>query len=248
MEKRLHSLTMSVFIFLLTLTACSKEDTVSPTQLTPSPPAPPTPNPPPTTPPPVNNSAPIARAGNDTTIYVPFNSHVLNGNKSTDPDGNIVTYNWRFIKGPSEVPLNNFSDTKGSARGLFNVGDYEFELTVTDAYNLKSKDTVTVTVAQPTCTTANKEVIFKDLTWSYPWLMETGIGNLFSFLPANSYIKDFYIKRDGSDTWEKIINVDLAPNNTGTIHTWEFFEGRLIIYPNSNQTEDTPDVKVEYCN
>ena len=257
MKKRFHSLALTTLIFSVILLACSEEEDISPLQLNPPPLAspppntpptpipPPTPAPPPT--PPVGHVAPIANAGNDTTIYTPFHSHTLKGKTSTG----IVSYEWRIVTAP---PNSNISYSYSSSSpwrnhvSFLKVGVHEFELTVTDAYNFSAKDTVKVTVAEPICSTNIKEIIFKDLRWGYPWFMETSISNLFSHLPPNSYVKSFYIKRDGSDKWETIVPVNYSSPDAGKNPEWEFYDGRLIIYPGSDTREDTPDVKIEYCN
>ena len=48
-----------------------------------------------------DNHAPIANAGNDTTIVLPANTAILNASLSTDPDNNIKSYQWTKISGPS---------------------------------------------------------------------------------------------------------------------------------------------------
>jgi hypothetical protein len=259
MKKRFHSLTIVMVFGFLIITACSEEDAIrpfQPGQITLPPPLP-TPPPPPSPPPspPVDHVAPIAKAGNDTTVYTPFNTHTLNGSSST---GKEISYEWKIIKSPSNVEImlhGAQGKPKRFVDGLVDVGIYEFELTVTDFYNLKSKDIVIVTVSEPNCNNANKEVIIKDLNWTQPWYTQLSITNLFSLVPTNSHIKSFYIKRDGSDQWELIepyLNKNSA-NYSGK-HTWEYvnyFDNNtwvLQIYPNSSFIDDTPDVEIEYCN
>lgn len=142
MQKRSYSVTLSLFIVLSISIACSEEDAVNPIQpVQPTlPTAPPTPTPPPTLPP-VGYTAPVAKAGNDTTIYVPFHNISLNGREST---GNIASYKWAVIKGPSQVGITYYDKPKAFVSGLMKVGVYEFLLTVTDTYNLSSTDTVRV--------------------------------------------------------------------------------------------------------
>ncbi|MBC5993516.1 PKD domain-containing protein [Pontibacter cellulosilyticus] len=257
MKRRFHSLTMTVFIFLLILAACSKEEDVSPLQpnqpIIP-PPTAPTPPPPGPPTPPVNHTAPVAHAGSDTTIFVPFSTYTLNGKAST---GSIVTYEWKLIKGPSLQEVINYGTENKPNKfvdRLIKVGVYDFELTVTDFYNLSAVDTVKITVAEPNCTTANKEVILKDLKWIHPWYTQISISNVFSYVPANSYIKNFYIKRDASDKWELVLPWDYNSSIYNGQHTWDHVEyvedgiWVLSIYPGNNMTDDTPDVKIEYCN
>ncbi len=89
--------------------------------------------------------APVANAGNDTTIVYPDNSVTLNGG-GTDADGNIVSYSWNQVSGPSTSTIfpNNTASTNVSN---LVEGNYEFELTVTDSNGSKGKDSVEVIVA-----------------------------------------------------------------------------------------------------
>ncbi|RNI24521.1 hypothetical protein EFB08_16535 [Rufibacter latericius] len=191
--------------------------------------------------------APVAHAGKDTTLLVPFSTINLTGEGSTDPDSNIVSYTWVKISGPSSVDITNFQSMRAFASNLVNVGTYEFELTVTDADKLFSKDTVKVTVAVPPCTSTTKEVILKDLIWTQPWLTEIQIENPHAYLPPNSYITNFYIKRDSSDKWELIIPLNHNSPDYGLFHEWTYGNKMLVIWPGLNTEDDTPDLKIEYC-
>ncbi|MDO6389087.1 PKD domain-containing protein [Pontibacter sp. BT731] len=233
MIKYFYSFRNVIFTLLLLCIACNKdEDSVSPDFS-------------------AQPIAPIARAGNDTTLYRPYKDYVLNGSASTDPDSNIISYQWRLMEGPAAVKITqpHFSDVKAYASGLTEPGNYDFELTVTDEDKLAAKDTVTVTVIAPTeepaCTNP-EEFIFKDLSWNYSWIMEIDIFNFYSNLPANSQIQNIYIKRDGSDEWETVVYLG---NSSGySLHTWDYGNGVLVIFPNQNMEDDTPDLKIEYCN
>lgn len=194
--------------------------------------------------------APIARAGDDTTMYQPYKDYVLNGSASTDLDKNIVSYQWRLVRGPAAVKINQSqpTDVEAYASGLTEEGAYDFELTVTDADKLASKDTVRVTIVDPKVVPAcadPKEFIFKDLTWDYSWIMEIDIFNFYSNLPPNSQIQKIYIKRDGSEEWEPVVYMGIASGYT--LHTWDYGNGVLVILPNGNKRNDTPDLKIEYC-
>lgn len=91
------------------------------------------------------NKSPIANAGTDQTITLPTNEINLNGSNSTDPDSNITSYTWTNISGPSTVTIANASAVQTGVTE-FVQGTYEFELKVTDAYGLFSKDTVIIIV------------------------------------------------------------------------------------------------------
>ena len=90
------------------------------------------------------NQAPTANAGNDITISLPTNATSLNGS-GTDPDGNIATYAWTKVSGPTSFTLANPNGGTTALTGLVQ-GTYVFKLTVTDNSGATASDNVTVTV------------------------------------------------------------------------------------------------------
>jgi len=99
---------------------------------------------PPPPPPPVNNS-PIADAGANTTITLPLSSFWLDGTKSKDPDGTIVSYVWSKVSGPSSYNITAPTTVRNIVNRLV-AGTYVFQLTVTDNGGLKGIKQVTLTV------------------------------------------------------------------------------------------------------
>jgi hypothetical protein len=94
---------------------------------------------------PTSNSLPIAYAGSDTTVVAPVDFVTLNGSGS-DKDGNITSYSWSQLSGPSpSIILSNRNQTPSISN--LTGGTYSFELTVTDDKGAVGKDTVNVTVA-----------------------------------------------------------------------------------------------------
>jgi N-acetylneuraminic acid mutarotase len=103
------------------------------------------------------NRPPVANAGGDVNVISCSSRDLLNstsgldGSGSTDPDNNIVSYQWKRISGP---PLPAFSpvNVPGSATQLSVInlqpGSAMFELIVTDAGGLFSKDTAQVTILE----------------------------------------------------------------------------------------------------
>lgn len=91
------------------------------------------------------NKPPIANAGNDTTIILPENSTILDGTASTDPDGTIASYEWTKIAGPSSYTIADSNAAQTQVENLIG-GIYQFQLKVTDALGLISRDTVMVEV------------------------------------------------------------------------------------------------------
>lgn len=106
------------------------------------------------------NQAPTANAGKDTTIALPFDSVLLDGRASTDPDGTITSYKWTKIVGPVSSNIVN-TDLSKTMVGALAEGVYKFELIVTDNGGLTAKDTVQVTVdaAAVTCGNGNRALV-----------------------------------------------------------------------------------------
>ncbi|MGC4034414.1 MAG: PKD domain-containing protein [Chitinophagaceae bacterium] len=98
-----------------------------------------------------DNEPPVADAGNDVTATMPnINnkggaSATLDGTKSYDPDGTIYTYSWLKLNGPSAVTIGNINSSVANVSGL-QVGQYTFQLTVTDNRGASSTDEITVIV------------------------------------------------------------------------------------------------------
>jgi hypothetical protein len=80
----------------------------------------------------VNNNHPVAKAGNDTTIFLPSNQASLDGSKSYDLDNDIRSYKWLKISGPASCTIVNPDSAKTSVTNLIK-GSYQFGLMVTDS-------------------------------------------------------------------------------------------------------------------
>ena len=90
-----------------------------------------------------HNQPPIALAGPDLTITLPIDSVILDGTRSTDPDGTIASYKWTKISGPASSNILRPDSSKTLVKTLVK-GVYKFELMVTDNGGLSAKDTVQV--------------------------------------------------------------------------------------------------------
>ena len=115
------------------------------------------------------NHPPKACAGADQAITLPVNFVTLDGSCSTDPDNDIVSYNWSKISGPASSQIVNPGTVQTRVSNLVQ-GIYQFELKVTDAGGSVDKDTVQVTVnpqaecpqpsPPPPCTTNCDKLVF----------------------------------------------------------------------------------------
>lgn len=91
------------------------------------------------------NHPPVANAGPDQIISLPTNSVIVNGNNSTDPDNDIASYSWKYVSGPASSTIVSANTAQTQIDNLL-VGTYQFQLLVTDASGLSSKDTVKIIV------------------------------------------------------------------------------------------------------
>jgi len=93
------------------------------------------------------NKPPIAVAGLDQSITLPSDSVLLDGRRSSDPDGRISSYLWTKISGSASFNIIKPSDSITKVKALV-PGTYQFELKVTDNGGLYAKDTIVVIVNQ----------------------------------------------------------------------------------------------------
>ncbi|MCL6524176.1 MAG: putative Ig domain-containing protein [Thermoflavifilum sp.] len=77
------------------------------------------------------NQPPIANIRGDTLVVFPMNSLELNGSYSYDPDGRIISYQWKQISGPIDIQVNGWNSPVLQLSQL-DIGKYTFALTVTD--------------------------------------------------------------------------------------------------------------------
>lgn len=157
------------------------------------------------------NQPPIANAGPDQTITLPTNSVNLDGSGSADPDNNIISYAWTKIAGPSSFNIANANTIQTPVTNLVQ-GVYQFELKVTDAGALFSKDTVQVTVNNPV---------------NHPPVANAGADQTIT-LPTNT------VNLDGSGSTD--------PDNNIVSYLWTIVQGPpsyTIVNPNAAQTQVT---------
>lgn len=94
------------------------------------------------------NQSPIADASPDKIIYYPESSVELDGSRSVDADGEIISYNWSQVSGPTEAVLSDPNSAKTTASEL-TLGDYKFRLTVVDDSLAVGTDDIIITVSPP---------------------------------------------------------------------------------------------------
>ena len=170
------------------------------------------------------NQPPVANAGRDQTITLPNNTVTLDGSGSTDPDNNIIGYAWSKISGPVAFKITNANAIQTQVVNL-EQGIYQFELAVTDADGLISKDTMFVNVVKNTFN--GQEFIFESLTWEIGDFYGIGAEDVYTGTPArpdlfqnapglsyNTQLQgEIYLKFDTASAWIQVVSRDLFNHN-----------------------------------
>ncbi len=90
------------------------------------------------------NHVPTAVAGPDLTANV-FETVVLDGSASSDPDGDALEFFWTQVDGPEQVALEGSAEARARFEP-WKAGLYRFELVVSDGEDSSLPDSVAVTV------------------------------------------------------------------------------------------------------
>jgi hypothetical protein len=183
------------------------------------------------------NDPPVSNAGPNQTVDE-RSLVTLDGSKSSDSDGTIVSYIWIQTSGPS-VTLSNAT----AAQPTFTAPDvdvygtsFTFQLTVMDSGGLQSTDTCTVTVEnidiQPTCTSQPEK----------PQLLSPSDGATdVSFTPtltSSSFVDPAWCSTHWKTRWQISKQIDFSGltlnANTKDIDLTSYHVDQLILEPNTN--------------
>jgi len=105
------------------------------------------------------NGTPITKAGGDKSIVNPTTGVVLDGSGSSDPNGDVLTYTWTQLTGPSAATLAGPSATTLTVTNLVD-GQYAFKLLVSDGTN-SSSDIALITVSGILSSTVKQTITLK---------------------------------------------------------------------------------------
>jgi hypothetical protein len=158
------------------------------------------------------NQVPVSKAGTDQAITLPVNSATLTGS-GIDADGNIMSYAWSKISGPSGGNLLSPMQASTLASDLVQ-GVYLFELKVSDNIGAIGKDTVQVTVNAAPVATGRIEA--ESFVNQYGTQVETtsdaGGGQNVGYIDAGDWM-EYNINPAATGTYT--INLRIATQNSG---------------------------------
>lgn len=190
-------------------------------------------------PPPPPNQAIYADANMSITIELPMNFGILNG-EAYGPGINGASYKWGKVSGPASYFLENPDSLKTKVSNL-EKGVYQFQLTVTTNAGQTSTDIMTLKVQD--ASSSNKQIFFWDLNWSCPFGCSILLGDISSYMPANSTYA-INIRRESSSIWELVV-----PDSTSTTarYIYSIWNGQLTVFDNSYiDATDHPEIKIAF--
>ncbi|WP_336517640.1 Kelch repeat-containing protein [Pollutibacter soli] len=160
------------------------------------------------------NNPPVANAGPDRIAILPKDTLQLDGSASTDPENNITTYKWRKLSGYSSTYIY-FTERVQTVAYSVSEDAYAFELTVTDAGGLSSKDTVVIRVTPAEFITAQ--------------MIDVGKNIVHRFYPTGASVGDQLIFAGGYEDDGFSSRVDIYDTRTNTHATAELSVPRMYM-------------------
>lgn len=229
MKTNRYSFLTAAAIICFSILACNKEKEVTPSSPIIIPPPPPPPSV-------IQNSTTLVWIWQNQYVAVPADSAMLSG--YTPLNNNNISYLWRKIAGPASYNIQNPDSLKTKVNHLAE-GEYQFEITATNAVGTTSRDTMYVYVIKP----GSNEVIFKNLQWGCPMGCSISIPNISAFIPNRPF--NVSIRSDGSSTWAAAIPVAQWNGSDDFVYGIDSLNNTLGIYVN-DATTAIVHVRIQY--
>jgi endo-1,3(4)-beta-glucanase len=139
---------------------------------------------------PLDYVPPIANAGENVVVIIPETTATLDGVLSNDPDGEVITYLWEQIYGPSTI---SFDDTTLVSPSISNLeeGIYKIKLTVSDGAYTANSD-VLVLVQQTSNSNPTVNITSPSENQSFPQDLDITISASASDLDGTISKIEFY--------------------------------------------------------
>jgi hypothetical protein len=157
----------------------------------------------------ISSKALKVSAGQDVVLSLPLNKVKLSGSLSLQ-ENNLkeIALKWKKIKGPNSYQLDN-TNTLDPILSELERGEYWLELTATNSAGLFDVDT-TVVFVNDTTAGLNKEMVFINLEWIFPWYAALEVPDIYSYMPVGTSIKVF-IQPDGNSDWIEVGPISTDP-------------------------------------
>ncbi len=191
-------------------------------------------------------TAPIVNAGPDFLITLPTGQVQLLGSFS-DRENNIKEVSWAKISGPDS---HTFEDKHLATTWIQNLkqGEYQFELTVTDATGRSDKDTSKVTVRNIQNPTA--DLVFSNHEWIPIWYNSLQVLDIYKYIRPGTPMK-VLVQRGNSSDWHEAFYISNSQKGS-----YEYFIetrsdgggmysfGSLYVFYYGEDVSDKPNVKI----
>ncbi|SFE92743.1 Por secretion system C-terminal sorting domain-containing protein [Chitinophaga sp. CF118] len=187
------------------------------------------------------NKAPIANAGNDITITQPMNNSAVTAAASADSDGNIISYKWSQVSGPSTASIVSPTAVKSDLNKLTEVGTYVFRLTVTDNGGTTGTDDISV-IVKPNPANQLYANAGADQTIAFPTINMVTLDGAGSYATNDGYVSYYSWSKVSGPAGETILN-NAAMQPIVTFTTAGTYVFRLKVTDTYNNTA-TDDVTI----
>jgi hypothetical protein len=167
------------------------------------------------------NYPPIANAGCDQTIYI-HETVKFDGSNSTDPNDDIISYEWDFGDG---TPLGSGIKT---THNYSSIGVYNVMLTVTDSGGNSDNDTCVITIKYPPSSNYYYPPVILNQGWNFisiPTIQDkTDIQYVLKLMEGKFDAIQWYDPSEDSEHWKPNNKFKPFPNEfTDINHTMGFF-------------------------
>lgn len=207
-----------------------------------------------------SNTAPLVRTlVKEITykVYTDISGNFLLLGKAYDKEQNIQSFRWEKISGPESFEIENNDSLQTKAHQLI-PGVYEFELTVTDIYGLKGKDTTKIIIEknEDIQIINSNELIINNLQWISDWNSKLEIKDfIYSFSPGSGF--EVYLQRTTNGDWIPIPEykegdfdeynyyIDTTIPNGSGMYSYGIY-GSLFIFYEDNIRNEKPLIKIKY--
>ncbi|MGL6269648.1 MAG: PKD domain-containing protein [Chitinophagaceae bacterium] len=196
-----------------------------------------------------------AYAGQDVVLSLPTNKVKLYGSLSLwEYDLKDIVLKWKKMIGPNSYQLDS-SNTLDPILSELEKGEYWLELTATNPAGFYDIDT-TIVFVNDTTAGLNKEKVFNNLEWTFPWYPTLVIPDIYSFMPVGTSIRVF-IQPYGNSDWIEVgpfstdpyctcsyqYIIESRPDGAGM---YKFSSINIFNYDNIADYNQKPNVKIKY--
>ncbi|HSR40014.1 MAG TPA: hypothetical protein VLL95_13960, partial [Phnomibacter sp.] len=165
---------------------------------------------------------------------------VLDGKGSTDDNMATLKLAWKQVAGPTAARIKEPNSITTSVSQLV-LGNYSFELRVTDEVNQTAVDTVHVVVSNPGEMEKN-QVEIKSIDFLCPFGCSANINNYKAYLPTGKTLLQVFVSPAGASSWDRVSRFADWTNPTAIFYF--IYDGALSIN-SDNDSKYAPKINIK---